>query len=91
MRLIDADAAADKIMRDTEAHADEIGVGGVALMIGFARALRDETDFPTIDAQPVRHSHWILSDNGEASCSECHCDGEPYMNYCPMCGKKMGG
>lgn len=55
VRLIDANAAADKIMRETEVHADEIGVGGVALMIGFARALRDETSFPTIDAQPV----WI--------------------------------
>lgn len=55
VRLIDANAAADKIMRETEVHADEIGVGGVALMIGFARALHDETSFPTIDAQPV----WI--------------------------------
>ena len=54
VRLIDANAAADKIMRETETHADEIGVRAVAIMIAFARALRDETDFPTIDAEPVR-------------------------------------
>lgn len=58
MRLIDADAAADKIMREIEIHADEIGVGGVALMIGFARAFRDENDFPTIEAEPVRRGRW---------------------------------
>ncbi len=59
MRLIDADAAADKIMRGVEEHADEIGFGGTAIMIAFARAMRDETDFPTIDAAPVRHGRWI--------------------------------
>lgn len=74
VRLIDANAAADKIMRETEAHADEIGVGGVALMIGFARALRDEVEFPTIDAQPV----WIpcserMPENGQ-KCIVCMAD-----------------
>lgn len=43
------------------------------------------------DAEMQDPAHWILDDNGEAYCSECHCEGEPYMCYCPMCGKKMGG
>lgn len=96
MRPIDADAAADKIMRETESHADEIGIGSVAVMIAFARALRDETDFPTIEAEPVRHGRWIDNKCG-SSCSECN-DSVPYnifiigcdFEYCPYCGAKMG-
>lgn len=90
-RLIDANAAADKIMHDVEVHADEIGIGAVAIMIAFARALRDETDFPTIEAEPVRHGRWIPVD-GEpyAKCSYC---GEKHYGcatpYCDMCGAYM--
>ena len=99
VRLIDANAAADKIMRETEARADEIGVGGVALMIGFARALRDETNFPTIEAEPVRHGRWI----NDTFCSECNrfpVDVSfnvsnqklaKYFSRCPHCGAKMDG
>ena len=105
MRPIDADAAADKIMRETEIHADEIGVGGVALMIGFARALRDETDFPTIEAEPVRHGRWIpieydsYADGAPVwdkyECSECgheHSGEEDTLTaFCPHCGARMDG
>lgn len=90
VRLIDANAAADKIMRDTETHADEIGIGATAIMIAFARALRDETDFPTIEPE-VRNGHWIPVD-GEpyAKCSYC---GEKHYGcttpYCDMCGAYM--
>lgn len=99
VRLIDANAAADKIMRETEAHADEIGVGGVALMIGFARALRDETNFPTIDAHPVRNGRWI----NDTFCSECNRFPvdvsfnistqklDECFSWCPYCGAKMDG
>jgi len=55
IRPIDANAAADKIMHEVEVHAGETGIGAVAIMIAFARALRDETDFPTIEAEPIIH------------------------------------
>lgn len=54
---------------------------------------------PTIDAEPVRHGHWIkvLGGNGLVStirCSECdNCDNSYYIpgNYCWFCGAKMDG
>lgn len=105
VRLIDANAAADKIMRDVETHADEIGIGAVAIMIAFARALRDETDFPTIEPE-VRHGRWIECDyktleNGEIEsaykaglcCSECRTGFKKnrmtYKAFCPACGADM--
>lgn len=100
VRLIDANAAADKIMRETEVHADEIGVGAVAIMIAFARALRDETDFPTIKPE-VRHGRWeiINTDANVWKCTTCGDewmlnDGNPSDNnmlFCPHCGSRMCG
>lgn len=102
VRLIDANAAADKIMHEVEVHADEIGIGAVAIMIAFARALRDETDFPTIE-QEVRHGKWIFRDDDKSLieegilpadmwCSNCgkHHDNDDYGDdYCSTCGVKM--
>lgn len=98
MRLIDANAAADKIMRETEIHADEIGVGAIAIMIAFARALRDETDFPTIEPE-VRHGRWIVHTTWHgmfglihSECSECKFDRNGDLSswkYCPNCGADM--
>lgn len=100
-RLIDANAAADKIMHEVEVHADEIGVGGVALMIGFARALRDKTDFPTIEAEPVRQGEWseiyCYNEHGvEMADYECtNCGGGitkqrgDTPKYCEHCGAVM--
>lgn len=55
---------------------------------------------PTIDAEPVRHGHWIFSqDDAKGTCSCCQYPiyGKPYngqylitpYNYCPNCGAKM--
>lgn len=96
MRLIDADAAADKIMREIETHADEIGIGAVTILIAFARALRDENDFPTIEPE-VRHGHWenIPGMNNTVFCSEClaAANKELAMKYkgCPFCLAQMDG
>lgn len=55
------------------------------------------SDAPTVDAEQVRHGHWIVryktKDGRSIRCSECQMsywvgygrDG----NYCPECGAKM--
>lgn len=103
VRLIDANAATDKIMREIETHADEIGIGATAILIAFARALRDETDFPTIEAEPVRHGRWdeiqCFSEHGipmaSYECTNCGNDIERQRGlvpaYCEFCGARMGG
>ena len=51
--------------------------------------------FPTVDAEPVRHGHWIRNDNGTYSCSECQSwipnEQHYYARYCLFCGAKMDG
>ena len=51
---------------------------------------------PTVDAEPVRHGHWIEKGAGfnwHFECSACGWeDGYPFndrMKYCPNCGAKM--
>ena len=53
---------------------------------------------PTVDAEIVRHGHWISHDYDFApaestqECSVCHKEQPIYMvdnNYCPHCGAKM--
>ena len=57
---------------------------------------------PAADVEPVRHGHWLCSDDlyETAICSECNCDTqEPYgfviksdeYNFCRNCGAKMDG
>ena len=43
---------------------------------------------PTLDAEPVRHGHWVVDEDGNIKCSECghHSVGD---NYCERCGAKM--
>ena len=51
----------------------------------------DILKFPTIEAEPVKHGHWIWT----GSCQVCSiCDEEQYgvdtgRYYCPNCGAKM--
>lgn len=98
VRLIDANAAADKIMREIETHVYEIGIGATGILIAFARALRDETDFPTIEAEPVRHGRWNYRHEDDwCYCTACGTDAEGSdgecleTDYCPHCGARMGG
>ena len=48
-------------------------------------------DAPTVDAEPVRHGHWINTGFLTAKCSECDAEVHEleYGNYCPNCGAKM--
>lgn len=60
----------------------------------------DVFDAPDVDAEPVKHGHWIwMGEQGDSRymCSVCKskedvptCNGEPTVwEYCPNCGAKM--
>ena len=50
---------------------------------------------PAVDAEPVRHGHWVRNDNGTYSCSKCQSwipnEQHYYARYCLFCGAKMDG
>lgn len=51
-------------------------------------------DAPTVDAEPLRHRHWITYDKEYDKCSICgnlHHYSESYGYYCQHCGGKMDG
>ena len=48
---------------------------------------------PTVDAVPVVHGRWIVENEESIRCSECCFNRATIkmpLNYCPMCGAKMG-
>ena len=99
MRPIDADALIEDLRYDREYR----WYGSAAYKkLYIDKSLYAEHRIekaPTIDAEPVRHGHWIkvLGGNGLVStirCSECdNCDNPSYIpgNYCWFCGAKMDG
>ena len=62
MRLIDADAAKSRIIEETAKNSLEMNVNTFVIALGFAYMFDREDDFPTIDAQPVKHGKWIECD-----------------------------
>lgn len=90
MRLIDGDALIERMKKDPLFPlVERYGVTGVI-----------EAE-PTVDAEPVRHGHWIEKNDFDYDnyyeCSVCHepwvtIEGTPmdnFMNYCPKCGAMM--
>lgn len=88
MRLIDVDALLDKLCGDDPANMEDY----------YYNAIKES---PTIEAEPVRHGHWIDADEEElilaGTCSACQWECHLYeddvvgMPYCPNCGAKMRG
>ena len=78
MRLIDALKVINEIERFKGYLDDDIIL---RIKIAINR-------LPTIDAEPVRHGHWVVDEDGNIKCSECghHSVGD---NYCERCGAKM--
>lgn len=97
VRLIDANALMKRIeevyCKDCNSH------NGVMCR---ACAHMDDMDFiedaPTIDAQPVKHGHWIECDSqpNQKMCSSCRGVGvakdiAQFFTHCPFCGADMRG
>ena len=54
----------------------------------------DIDEAPTVDAEPVKHAHWIyfrgLNGMKQCKCAECLTSyGNMDTPYCPNCGAKM--
>lgn len=100
MRLIDKDALADNIAVLFERNQTLIDEW-------LMYCVEDEiTDAPTIDAEPVRHGHWIKqkyedTEDSATDAWECSICGEGVVwrteedidleKYCYNCGAKMDG
>lgn len=111
-RLIDADALEDDVMerycKDCEKRKGmKRGKWRVIYEIGEAPCRACDVDdmkteleeAPTIDADPIRHGHWILTNKPNiyggttVQCSECGYEGviahiEDH-HYCWVCGARM--
>lgn len=89
MRLIDADELIKQACRSTEwSHGEH----------PMVIEADDIDDAPTVDAEPVKHAHWIEfrtnSGNVHYKCSHCGKDvSYPYAKkrwkYCIECGARM--
>lgn len=93
MRLIDADALKESLK---ELKAE--GNNGMYVK-GLQDAIDDYfpqiiDDAPTIDAEPVRHGHWITDDSKiylKHKCSECGHEVILKYPYCENCGAEIDG
>lgn len=65
---------------------------------GYLDAQSNLNALPNVDAEPVRHGHWIIHvdelspADSTQECSACHGEewlGIKHENYCPNCGAKM--
>ena len=97
MTLIDKAALLNTIA--TEVHYDS-----ERPLEMYAKLLSVVNDAPTVDAEPVRHGRWCVTQAYPHTiyCSECFQrfaqahwavweDGSLPRDYCPHCGAKMDG
>lgn len=92
MRLIDADAFNHFDYSCFDGQLSEDAIQGMDTVLNVIDTA------PTIDAEPVRHGHWIEVDRWTPEVFACSVCGEetndtsfgvPRANYCPNCGAKM--
>ncbi len=92
MRLIDADAAIEKLQEYITEMESDIYYGS---NLGVPEDCICEAieEVPTIEAEPVKHGKWKKIQNF-AQCSECKHEvnwgSKDFLSpYCPNCGAKM--
>lgn len=96
MRLIDADALADRIIATIIVAGSRGESIVVKILNSFLDTVTDLKECPTIEAEPVRHGRWIsmvFTDTGKPAgykCSECGLGARKKFVYC-HCGAKMDG
>ena len=91
MKLIDADTLVKEVCtiscnkdRNASPHINSCFETGCKAVIAIENA-------PVIEAEPVRHGHWIYTGSG-TECNVCHeiqYGIDNYRFYCQNCGAKM--
>lgn len=106
-RLIDADALIEDLEYDVELDAralddTDLSLGRNRELVQFDKDCKQNAidmlkKAPTVDAEPVRHGHWVGIDDEPCEVWECDMCGyiyesdQQWYNYCPNCGAKMDG
>jgi hypothetical protein len=99
MRLVDADNIVAKLKSYYEALSPDVQ-SELIRRDEVSSCIAELINAPTIDAQPVKHGHWILHfddlfpEESTIECSVCHEHSSadmPYDNFCPACGSFNGG
>jgi hypothetical protein len=92
MRLIDADALKEKLLKERDAipltSTERYGFGvefpnhhGQSMRGGIKKALRCMEETPTIDAVPVKRGTWKLNEDGSGTCDQCHFTQKAVWDY----------
>ena len=97
MRPIDADAFLKAL--DLYINRSSLGEITISTELSIGEICSLIKDQPTIDAEPVKHGHWILEREPDGTpyclhCSLCdpdfrHIGTKTAYEYCPNCGAKM--
>lgn len=91
IKLIDANELRLMKVAECAGHTIEFAAGWKAC-VEYCK-----NDAPAIEAEPVKHGHWIdngICDSMLSACSICgYSCGAYSFNYCPNCGSKqdLGG
>ena len=97
-RLIDADSIKSAKYHDLPyTHIHPVGVDVQAYEMGWNDALDAAIESaPSVDAEPVRHGHWINDFSSPLKCSSCGIVSKANeftlrtdFKFCPYCGAKM--
>ena len=93
-RLIDADALMKNIDEQLASHDGlDMFDKETVYLIGVNDVTSYIVSAPTVDAESVRHAHWVRTDKTDKftwECSECGYGLTDYkLSYCYDCGAKM--
>lgn len=92
MKLIDADILKEKLKHKRTSKS--LSINKIEAMIhlhAVEDCLEIVRDMPTIDAEPIKHGHWIVADDGVTRCSICYGASDYERSFCGDCGAKMDG
>lgn len=91
MRLIDADALREAMYHEAFEVDSDMQKWESGCWIRYKMFENCTEAAPTIDAEPIKHGHWINTGSGQecSVCGEIQYGYDSFRNYCAYCGAKM--